>query len=87
MRILRSASACALPRPSAMASAKLANRQVNHSQRQICRLKPEKSRNRKSSIRIEPIQTMNITRFLISSRGSSLRNASTSRLPHQRRRI
>ena len=30
--ILRSASACALPRPSAIASAKLANSTVNHSQ-------------------------------------------------------
>ena len=32
VRILRSASACALPRPSAMAVAKLANSTVNHSQ-------------------------------------------------------
>ena len=30
--VLRSVSACALPRPSAMASAKLANSTVNHSQ-------------------------------------------------------
>ena len=30
-RVLRRAAACALPRPSAMASAKLANRTVNHS--------------------------------------------------------
>ena len=41
VRILRSSSAWALPRPSAMASAKLANRQVNQSQRQIWRLKPD----------------------------------------------
>ena len=33
--VLRSASACAFPRPSAMASAKLANRTVNHSPRAI----------------------------------------------------
>ena len=36
----RSASACALPRPSAMASAKLANRQVNHSMTAMARIKP-----------------------------------------------
>ena len=33
-------SACALPRPSAIASAKLAKRSVNQSQSVICRLKP-----------------------------------------------
>jgi hypothetical protein len=38
-RARRSVSACALPRPSAMASAKLANRTVNHSHNVICRLK------------------------------------------------
>ncbi len=32
VRVLRRASACALPRPSAMASAKLANSTVNQSQ-------------------------------------------------------
>ena len=32
-RVLRSVAACALPRPSAIASAKLANSTVNHSQR------------------------------------------------------
>ena len=37
-RALRSVSACALPRPSAMASAKLANSTVNHSHSVICRL-------------------------------------------------
>ena len=34
--VLRKLSACALPRPSAIASAKLANNTVNHSQRVIC---------------------------------------------------
>ena len=33
VRVLRSVSACALPRPSAIASAKLANSTVNHSQK------------------------------------------------------
>ena len=36
LRCARSVSACALPRPSAMASAKLANSTVNHSQSAIC---------------------------------------------------
>jgi len=36
VRVLRSASAWALPRASAMASAKFANTTVNHSQRAIC---------------------------------------------------
>ena len=40
-RAFRSVSACALPRPSAMASAKLANSTVNHSHSVICRLKPK----------------------------------------------
>ena len=35
LRLLRSVSACALPRPSATASAKLANSTVNHSQNAI----------------------------------------------------
>ena len=54
--LLRRLSAWALPRPSAMASAKLANRQVNQSQRQIWRLKPENfpGRNRKIVVQIEP---------------------------------
>ena len=37
---LRSDVACALPRPSAIASAKLANSTVNHSQSEIARMKP-----------------------------------------------
>ena len=36
VRVLRSVSACALPRPSAIASAKLANSTVNHSQNATC---------------------------------------------------
>ena len=38
--VLRRVSACALPRPSAMASAKLANSTVNQSQSVICAAKP-----------------------------------------------
>ena len=37
-RALRNVSACALPRPSAIASAKFANNTVNQSQNVICRL-------------------------------------------------
>ena len=41
LRALRSVSACALPRPSAMASAKLANTTVNHSHSVICSPQPK----------------------------------------------
>ena len=71
VRILRNASACALPRPSAMASAKLANRQVNQSQRVIWRLNPENRWSRNAVERMAPIQTTNMTGFLSSSRGCS----------------
>src|ERR1017187_8537860 len=78
VRSLRSASAWALPRPSAIASAKLANRHVNHSQRQIWMLNrlhcPLKKRH--IVVMIEPTHTTNITRFLISSRGFSFLNES-----------
>jgi len=40
-RALRNVSACALPRPSAIASAKFANSTVNHSHNVIWRLKAE----------------------------------------------
>ena len=40
-RALRKVSACALPRPSAMASAKFAKRTVNQSHNVICRLKSD----------------------------------------------
>ena len=43
VRVLRSESACALPRPSATASAKLANSTVNHSQMFSCSEKPRPS--------------------------------------------
>ena len=78
VRILRNASAWALPRPSAMASAKLANRQVNQSQRQIWTLNRLNwpGRNRMMVVQIEPSHTTNMTRFLISSRGFSFLNAS-----------
>ncbi len=42
-RVPRSAAACALPRPSATLSAKLANTTVNHSHSVTCRMKPDVS--------------------------------------------
>src|SRR5579862_2009707 len=78
VRILRNASAWALPRPSAIASAKFANRHVNHSHRQIWtlnRLHPPEV-NRMAVVQIDPTQTTNMTRFLISSRGFNFLNES-----------
>ena len=40
VRARRSVAACALPRPSATASAKLANTTVSHSQKMIWKVKP-----------------------------------------------
>ena len=85
VRVRRSASAWALPRPSATASAKLANSTVNHSQTVIC---PEnralvpitvplptiRSRRKKIVVSTETISTQNMTGFLTRVRGSSLRN-------------
>ena len=45
-RMRRSESACALPRPSATASAKLANSTVNHSQTEIVGREPERRHGR-----------------------------------------
>src|SRR6202140_4989555 len=76
----RSVSACALPRPSAIASAKFANNTVNQSQRVICRLKVKLcfSRNNSTVVTTLPISTTNMTGFFIMVRGSSLTTASTS---------
>ena len=81
VRALRSVAACALPRPSATASAKLANSTVIHSQRMIWKVKPRwspppaiSSRSKMIVVSAATISTTNITGFLISSRGSSLTN-------------
>ena len=77
-RALRSVSAWALPRPSAMASAKLAKRTVNQSHKVICRPKPNcpaccrASQNQSMVVRSAPTSTTNITGFLTMVRGSSL---------------
>ena len=86
VRIRRSVSAWALPRPSATASAKFANKTVNHSQTVIW---PEnsavipiilpgpmtRSRRKKIVVSTDTISTQNITGFFASVRGLSLRNA------------
>ena len=88
VRVRRNASACALPRPSATASAKLAKSTVNHSQIVICpenrALEPTtvplpaiRSRRKKIVVSTETISTQNMTGFLTRVRGSSLRNEAT----------
>src|SRR5215472_8844091 len=77
-RALRSVSACALPRPSAMASAKFANMTVNHNHSVICRLNLKAPPLLKSNavVMTLPISTTNMTGLPIICRGFSLRNAS-----------
>src|ERR1700691_437125 len=79
-RALRSVSACAFPRPSAIASAKFAKSTVNQSQSVICRLKakPRFSRNKSKVVTTLPTSTTNMTGFFIMVRGSSLTTESTS---------
>ena len=79
---LRSVSAWALPRPSAIASAKLANSTVNQSQsadlagegRVPQRAAEEIAEEDRSSVAADTISTTNMTGLRISVRGSSLRN-------------
>ncbi len=79
-RALRRVSACAFPRPSAMASAKFANTTVNHSHSVICRLNLNAGPplNKSMVVITLPISTTNITGLPIIFRGLSLRNASQS---------
>src|SRR3954451_1326723 len=80
--LLRNVAACALPRPSATASAKLANSRVNHSQTMICNANPTwpvgepvtRSRRNSSVVSVATTSTQNITGLRDISRGSSLRN-------------
>ena len=78
--VLRSVSAWALPRASAMASAKVANSTVNHSQIQICSSNPRpaapvtKSRIRNAVVRAAPTSTTKMTGFFINVTGFSLPN-------------
>ncbi len=86
---LRSESAWALPRPSAMASAKLANSTVNHSQAATrpanqfsLELDDPRSRKKRMVVSTEPTSTTIITGFLAIWRGSSLMKLSTDGPPH-----
>src|ERR1044071_4656938 len=84
-RILRKVAACALPRPSATASAKLAKTTVNQSQKLtfkvnqsgcVAAVGAKRSRSRTNVVSTLPISTTNITGFLITWRGASLRKLS-----------
>ena len=77
-RALRSVSACALPRPSAIASAKFANRTVNQSQRVICRLnlKARPPLKRRTVVMTLPISTTNMTGLPLILRGLSFSSES-----------
>ena len=84
-RALRSVSACALPRPSAIASAKLANNTVNHSQIETPRMnhgfsgrRPLKASTARMLVSRLPTSTTNITGFRTTWRGFSFRNASST---------
>ncbi len=82
VRALRNVSACALPRPSAIASVKLAQTTVSHSQNVICRSKPRPrrpvsaSRSSANVVSTLPTSTTNMTGFFAIVRGCSLRIAS-----------
>ena len=81
VRVFRSDSACALPRPSATASAKLANSTVNHNHRMIWKAKPRcsppvtRSRRNIAVVSAATTSTTNITGLLIMILGSSLAKA------------
>ena len=81
VRVLRSVSAWALPRPSAIASAKFAKITVNQSQNATWPVKSGpfpvvRSCTKMSVVTRLPTSTMNITGFLICVRGSSFRTES-----------
>ena len=83
VRVRRIESACALPRPSATASAKLANSTVNHNQKAIWPLKKAVpfcvTRSRRNTM-VTTAETTSVTKMTglrISVRGLSLAKAST----------
>ena len=77
-RIRRSVSAWALPRPSAMASAKLAKMTVRKSQMVIDQVKMPGWAMASMKVITVPTSTTNMTGFLICSAGFSFLNESTS---------
>src|SRR5689334_19269865 len=72
----RSVSAWALPRPSATASARLANTTVRNSQTTMVQLNTDGDLIAVYRVSTEPTSTTNMTGFLIWTRGSSFLNAS-----------
>ena len=85
LRVLRNVAAWALPRPSAIASAKLANSTVNHrnattmpANRFSSPVASPKSRMNRIVVSTEPTSTTNITGLRASVRGSSLTNESSA---------
>src|ERR1700730_12624897 len=86
VRIRRRFSACALPRPSATASAKFANTTVNHSQKAIWAenrtlVPTTASRMTRMVVNNATISTTNMTGLRHSVRGSSLWKESTTARP------
>ena len=80
---MRSEAACALPRPSAIASAKLAKSTVNQSQTDTQKMnhggaspRPTSAWTHRSVVRMEPTYTTNITGFRTWRRGVSFLNES-----------
>jgi hypothetical protein len=76
-------SACALPRPSAIASAKFANRTVNHNQTETARMKPagaspwpSRASIKSTVVSTLPTSVTSITGLRTWWRGSSFRNDS-----------
>ena len=82
-RVPRNACACALPRPSATASAKLANKTVNQSQTASCAMKLRSvvAVKMPTVVSVAPTIVTNMTGFLIMSRGSSFLKASPTAGP------
>ena len=90
-RIARSASACALPRPSAIASAKLPNTTVSHRKNATTNVNhagsppppgaspPNNWTSQISVVRIAPTSTTNITGLRMTWRGSSLASDDSDR--------
>ena len=80
-RIRRSVSACALPRPSAIASAKLAKITVRKSQAVMLQSKRPGWAMDSTNVTTVPTSTTNITGFLTCTRGSSFLNESKNAWP------
>ena len=78
LRALRKLSACALPRPSATASAKFAKSTVNQSHTASCAMKPRPALAVKmpTVVSTAPTSVTNMTGFLTMRRGSSFLNDS-----------